>query len=89
MEKLPNQGQRWCGADNDILRLENHEIFDGVLEIEIFEVGMLGLSITIPYRDTMDIVVRMHWERLTTRWKLRKVILKNVLRLKILLHISG
>jgi len=35
------------------LRLENHGRFDGVLELERIEVGMLGLSIIIPYRDTM------------------------------------
>ena len=48
------------------MRLENHERFDGVLELERIEVGMLGLSIIIPYRDTIDIAVRMHLERLTT-----------------------
>ena len=69
------------------MRLENHERFDGVLELERIEVGMLVLSIIIPYRDTMDIVVRMHWERITTGWKLRKFILKNVLRSKIVLDI--
>ena len=49
----------------------------------------VGLSIIIPYRDTMDIVVRMNLERLTTRWKLRKVILKNILRSKIVSDILG
>ena len=49
----------------------------------------VGLSIIIPYRDTMDIAVRMHLERLTTRWKLRKVILKNILRSKIVSDILG
>ena len=69
------------------MRLVNCERFDGALELERIEVGMLGLSTIIPYRDTMDIAVRMHWERLTTRLKLRKVILKNVLRSKIVLDI--
>ena len=67
------------------MRLENHERLDGVLELESIDVGMLGLSFIIPYRDAMDITMRMKWERLTTRWKLRKVILKNVLRSKIVL----
>ena len=71
------------------MRLENHERLDGVLELESIEVGMLGLSIIIPYRDTMDIAVRMHLERLTTRWKLRKFILKNILLSQIVLDISG
>ena len=70
------------------MRLENHERLDGVLELESIDVGMLGLSFIIPYRDSMDITMRMKWERLTTRWKLRKFILKNVLRSKIVLDIS-
>ena len=89
MENLRNQWQRWCGEENDILILENHERLDGVLELDSIEVGMLGLSIMIPYRDAVDITMIMNWERLTSQWKLRKVILKNVLRAEILLHISG
>ena len=65
--------------------LENHERLDGVLELESIEVGMLGLSIMIPYRDAVDITIIMNLEMLTSRWKLRKVILKNVLRSKIVL----
>ena len=71
------------------MRLENHERLDGVLDLESIEVGMLGLSIIIPYKYFVDITMRMKWERITTRWKLKKVILKNVLRSKIVLDILG
>jgi len=39
------------------LRVNNHKRFDGVLKLERIEFGMLGLSVIIPYRETMDIAV--------------------------------